>query len=151
MINIKKVLFPTDFSENSNYAFDYARDLSQKLGARLYILHVIHELIDTTGFYIPNISLDQLQKDLEEGAEKMMGKFLKEKMGDFKDYEFMNVIGLPHIEILQAARDKKIDMIVMGTHGRTGIDKVLFGSTAEKVVKKAPCPVLTVRHEGTEK
>lgn len=151
MINIKKVLFPTDFSENSNYAFDYALGLSQKLGARLYILHVIHELIDTTGFYIPNISLDQLQKDLAEGAEKMMGKLCKERMGDFKDYECMNVIGLPHIEILQAAKDQKIDMIVMGTHGRTGIDRVLFGSTAEKVVKKAPCPVLTVRHEGTEK
>ncbi|MBI4746466.1 MAG: universal stress protein [Deltaproteobacteria bacterium] len=146
MINIKKVLFPTDFSENSNYAFDYAVGLAQKLGARLYLLHVIHELIDTTGFYIPNISLDQLQKDLEKGAEEMMGKFCGEKLGDFKDYESMNIIGLPHIEILSMARDKGMDMIVMGTHGRTGIDRVLFGSTAEKVIKKAPCPVLTVRY-----
>ncbi|MEK6726739.1 MAG: universal stress protein [Deltaproteobacteria bacterium] len=146
MINIKKVLFPTDFSENSNYAFDYALDLAQKLGARLYILHVIHELIDTTGFYIPNISLDELQKDLEKGAEKMMEKFCKDRMGDFKEYECINIIGLPHIEILSVAKEKGIDMIVMGTHGRTGIDRVLFGSTAEKVVKKAPCPVLTVRH-----
>ena len=95
MINIKKVLFPTDFSENSNYAFDYALDLAQKLGARLYILHVIHELIDTTGFYIPNISLDELQKDLEKGAEKMMEKFCKDRMGDFKEYECINIIGLP--------------------------------------------------------
>lgn len=146
MINIKKVLFPTDFSENSNYAFDYAVGLAQKLGARIYILHVIHELIDTTGFYIPNISLDQLQKDLEKGAEEMMGMFCGERMGDFKDYEWMNVIGLPHIEILNVAKEKGIDMIVMGTHGRTGIDRVFFGSTAEKVLKKAPCPVLTVRH-----
>ena len=146
MINIKKVLFPTDFSENSNYAFDYAVGLAQKLNARLYVLHVIHELIDTTGFYIPNISLDQLQKDLEKGAEEMMDKFCGERMGDFKDYEPMNVIGLPHIEILSVAKEKGIDMIVMGTHGRTGIDRVLFGSTAEKVLKKAPCPVLTVRH-----
>lgn len=146
MINIKKVLFPTDFSENSNYAFDYALDLAQKLGARLYILHVIHELIDTTGFYIPNISLDELQKDLEKGAEKMMEKFCKDRMGDFKEYECINIIGLPHIEILSVAKEKGIDMIVMGTHGRTGIDRVLFGSTAEKVLKKAPCPVLTVRH-----
>lgn len=146
MINIKKVLLPTDFSENSNYAFDYAVGLAQKLNARLYVLHVIHELIDTTGFYIPNISLDQLQKDLEKGAEEMMDKFCGERMGDFKDYERMNVIGLPHIEILSVAKEKGIDMIVMGTHGRTGIDRVLFGSTAEKVLKKAPCPVLTVRH-----
>ncbi len=148
MINIKKVLFPTDFSENSNYAFDYAVGLAQKLGARLYVLHVIHELIDTTGFYVPNISLDQLQKDLEKGAEDMMEKFSRERLGDFKDYERMNVIGLPHIEILSVAKEKGIDMIVMGTHGRTGIDRVLFGSTAEKVVKNAPCPVLTVRHPG---
>lgn len=145
MISIKKILFPTDFSENSNHASDYAVDLAQKLGARLYILHVIHELIDTTGFYIPNISLDQLQKDLEQGAEEMMNKFCREKMGDFRDYESTSVIGLPHIEILNMAKEKGVDIIVMGTHGRTGIDRVLFGSTAEKVVKKAPCPVLTVR------
>lgn len=148
MANIKKILFPTDFSDNSNYAFDYALDLAKKFGARLYILHVIHELIDTTGFYVPNISLDQLQTDLVKGAEEMMDRFIKEKMGDFKEYETMNIIGLPHIEVMNVAKDKGIDMIVMGTHGRTGIDRVLFGSTAEKVVKKAPCPVLTVRHPG---
>lgn len=148
MTNIKNILFPTDFSENSNYAFDYALDLAKKFGARLYILHVIHELIDTTGFYVPNISLDKLQNDLVKGAEEMMGRFIKERMGDFKEYETMNIIGLPHIEVMNVAKDKGIDMIVMGTHGRTGIDRVLFGSTAEKVVKKAPCPVLTVRHPG---
>lgn len=148
MEKIQKILFPTDFSDNSNYAFDYALDLAKKFGARLYILHVIHELIDTTGFYVPNISLDQLQTDLVKGAEEMMDRFIKEKMGDFKEYETMNIIGLPHIEVMNVARDKGIDMIVMGTHGRTGIDRVLFGSTAEKVVKKAPCPVLTVRHPG---
>lgn len=145
MINIKKVLFPMDFSENSKYAFDYALDFSKKFGARLYLLHVIHELIDTTGFYVPNISLDSLQADLEKGAKEMMDRFCAERMADFKEYESINVIGLPHIEILQVAKDKGIDMIIMGTHGRTGIDRVLFGSTAEKVVKKAPCPVLTVR------
>lgn len=148
MEKIQKILFPTDFSDNSNYAFDYALDLAKKFGARLYILHVIHELIDTTGFYVPNISLDQLQTDLVKGAEEMMGRFIKEEMGDFKEYETMNIIGLPHIEVMNVARDKGIDMIVMGTHGRTGIDRVLFGSTAEKVVKKAPCPVLTVRRPG---
>lgn len=146
MINIKNILFSTDFSENSNHAFDYAIDLASRLGARLYILHVIHELIDTTGFYVPNISLDQLQKDLEKGAEEMMAKFCREKLGDFKEYECINVIGLPHLEILNMAKEKGMDMIIMGTHGRTGIDRVLFGSTAEKVVKKAPCPVLTVRN-----
>lgn len=145
MEKIEKILFPTDFSDNSNYALDYALTIANKFGARLYILHVIHELIDTTGFYIPNISLDQLQGDLIKGAGEMMGKLVKEKMGDFKDYETANIIGLPHIEILNMAKDKGVDMIVMGTHGRTGIDRVLFGSTAEKVVKKASCPVLTVR------
>lgn len=142
---VKKILFPTDFSENSNYALDYALELSKKFGARLCILHVIHELIDTTGYYIPNISLDQLQRDLVKGAEEMMGKIIREKVGDFKDYETMNIIGLPHIEIMNVAKEKDIDMIVMGTHGRSGIDRVLFGSVAEKVVKKSPCPVLTVR------
>ena len=146
MEKINKILFPTDFSENSNYAFDYALTLAKKFGARLYLLHVIHELIDTTGYYIPNISLDQLQSDLVKGAEEMTGKFIREKMGDFKDYETINTTGLPHIEILNMAKEKEMDMIVMGTHGRTGIDRVLFGSTAEKVVKKASCPVLTVRH-----
>ena len=148
MTNIKTILFPSDFSENSNHAFGYALDLAKRFGAKLYVLHVIHELIDVTGFYVPHISIDQLQGDMIKSAEDMMEKFCKEKMGDFKDYETMNIIGLPHIEILRVSEEKGANMIVMGTHGRTGIDRVLFGSTAEKVVKKASCPVLTVRQPG---
>lgn len=148
MTNIKNILFPTDFSENSDYAFGYALDLARKYGAKLHIVHVIHELIDVTGFYVPHISIDKLQEDMIKSAEEMMKKFCREKIGDFKDYETTSIIGLPHIEILRIAEEKGVSMIVMGTHGRTGIDRVLFGSTAEKVVKKASCPVLTVRHPG---
>jgi nucleotide-binding universal stress UspA family protein len=144
-MKIEKILFPTDFSENSEYAFDYALDFAKRFGARLHIVHVIHELIDVTGFYVPHISIDKIQEDMIKSADEMMKRFIGEKIGDFKDFETLNIIGLPHVEILNVARDKGVDMIVMGTHGRTGIDRVLFGSTAGKVVKKASCPVLTVR------
>lgn len=151
MEKIENILFPTDFSVNSSYAFDYALDLAKKYGTRLYILHVVHELIDTTGYYVPNVSLVELQDDLLKGAKEMMEKFCKDRMGDFENFETVNTIGLPHLEILNFAKDNGVGMIVMGTHGRTGIDRVLFGSVAEKVVKKALCPVLTVRYQGSKK
>lgn len=145
MKQLNKILFATDFSENSAHAFDYAVTLAKKFDARLLIIHVINEPVDLRGFYVPHVSFENLEKEIEEGAEKMMQKFCSAAIDDFSNYETAIVGGIPYEEILKKAGDEMVSLIVMGTQGRSGIDHLLFGSTAERVVRKAKCPVMTVR------
>ncbi|KAF0221526.1 MAG: UspA domain-containing [Geobacteraceae bacterium] len=145
MKQFDKILFATDFSENSELAFDHAYTLARKFNARLIIIHVINEPVDLRGFYVPHISFEKLEKEIEEGAEKMMEKFCRTKIKDYTNYETVIVAGIPYEEILKKAEEEKVSLIVLGTQGRSGIDHFLFGSTAERVVRKSICPVMTVR------
>ena len=140
-----KILTAIDFSENSDYAFDYALTLAKQFDSQLTILHVINEPVDLRGFYVPHISFEQLEKEIEEGAEKMMAKFCSSKMGDFTNFTTSIVTGIPYEVIIRSAREAAASLIVLGTHGRTGLDHLIFGSTAERVVRGASCPVLTIR------
>jgi nucleotide-binding universal stress UspA family protein len=145
MKQFEKILFANDFSENSEHAFDYALALAKQFNARLMIIHVINEPVDLRGFYVPHISFEKLEKEIEEGAEKMMQKFCRTRAKDFTNYETVIIAGIPYEEILKKAEEEKVSLIVMGTQGRKGIDHFLFGSTAERVVRNAKCPVMTVR------
>lgn len=145
MKQFEKILFATDFSENSEHAFDYAYALAQKFGSQLIILHVINEPVDLRGFYVPHVSFENLEKEIEEGAEKMMQKFCRTKIKDFSNYKANIVTGIPYEEILKKADEENVSLIVLGTQGRSGIDHLLFGSTAERVVRKSARPVMTVR------
>ena len=140
-----KILFANDFSENSEHAFDYALTLAKQFNSRLIIIHVINEPVDLRGFYVPHISFEKLEKEIEEGAEKMMQKFCRTRAKDFTNYETLIVAGIPYEEILKKADEEKVSLIVLGTQGRKGIDHFLFGSTAERVVRNAKSPVMTVR------
>lgn len=140
-----KILTAVDFSENSECAFDYALMLAKQFNAELSIIHVINEPVDLRGFYVPHISFEQLEKEIEEGAAKMMDAFCAEKLGSYAHYTTAIVTGIPYDEITAAASRIDASLIVLGTHGRTGLDHILFGSTAERVVRSASCPVLTVR------
>lgn len=139
------ILIAIDFSENSTYAFDYALTLARQFNAELTVMHVINEPIDLRGFYVPHISFEQLEKEIEAGATGMMEKFCQEKMGDFRNYKTSIVNGIPYEEIIRKAKDIDASLIVLGTHGRTGLDHIIFGSTAERVVRSSPCPVLSIR------
>jgi nucleotide-binding universal stress UspA family protein len=145
MMEIKSILFPTDFSEGSSQALQYAVDMSKKYGAKLYVVHVIYDIAKATGWYVPHVSMDQMYKDIEEGAKKELDRFGVKELNGLKSLDRSVVMGVPHEEIINFAKKNKIDIIVMGTHGRKGIDRILFGSTAAQVVRFAPCPVLTVR------
>ena len=145
MEKFNKILFALDFSENSEHAFDYAFSLARNYNARLVLIHVIQEPVDLSGFYVPHISFDKLEKEIEEGAEKMIKKFCDNMLRDYTNYETAIVAGIPYQEILKKAEDENVSLIVMGTQGRKGIDHLLFGSTAERVVRNAKCPVMTVR------
>ena len=147
----EKILTAIDFSESSDFAFEYALTLARQFQAELTVMHVINEPVDLRGFYVPHISFEQLEKEIEEGAEKMMEKFCQTKMGDFTKYATAIVAGIPYEEILRKAEETGASLIVLGTHGRTGIDHLIFGSTAERVVRSATCPVLTIRLPVIEK
>lgn len=151
MRTFEKILVAIDFSENSAYAFDYALTLARAFDSHLTIMHVINEPVDLRGFYVPHISFDQLEKEIEAGAVTMMEKFCSEKLGDFTSYETALVTGIPYEEINRKAAEINASLIVLGTHGRTGLDHIIFGSTAERIVRVAPCPVLTIRLPSTEK
>jgi nucleotide-binding universal stress UspA family protein len=145
MKKFNKILFAADFSEISEFAFDYALTLAKTFNSRLIIIHVINEPVDLRGFYVPHISFDTIEREIALSAEKMMDKFCSKNTKDYDNYDKFIVSGIPYEEILKKADEEKVDLLVMGTHGRAGIDHLLFGSTAERVVRKATCPVMTVR------
>jgi nucleotide-binding universal stress UspA family protein len=145
IMEIKTILFPTDFSEGAANALKYAVDIAKRYGAKLHMLHVIYDIAKASGAFVPHISMDQMYKDIEAGAKKELEKFGLEDLSGMKDMERSVITGVPHDEIVKFATKNKIDLVVIGTHGRSGIDRILFGSTAAQVVRNAPCPVLTVR------
>lgn len=144
-MDIKSILFPTDFSEGSSIALEYAIDLAKRYNAKLYLIYVIYDLVKVAGWYVPHVSVDQMYKDLEKGAQKEIERFGLEEMRGLKGVERTVIRGIPHEAIVKFAKENKVDLIVMGTHGRKGVGRILFGSTAAQVVRFAPCPVLTVR------
>jgi nucleotide-binding universal stress UspA family protein len=144
-MEIKSILFPTDFSEGSAEALKYAVEFANRYGAKLYVLHVIYDVAKASGWYVPHVSMDAIYKDIQEGARKELDNFGVNELGGLKNIERIVLTGVPYQEIMNCAVKNKIDMIIIGTHGRTGIDRILFGSTAAQVVRNAPCPVLTVR------
>lgn len=145
-----EIVTAIDFSENSDHAFSYALTLARQFDAHLTILHVINEPVDLRGFYVPHISFEQLEKEIEESAQAMMEKFCQEKLAEFNNYSTSLVTGIPCDEIVKAAQACNASLIVVGTHGRTGLDHIIFGSTAERVVRTASCPVLTVHLPQSE-
>ncbi|MBI5640926.1 MAG: universal stress protein [Nitrospirae bacterium] len=144
-MEIKRILFATDFSEGSSHALPYAVDMAKQYGARLYFVYVIYDVAKTAGWYVPHVSIDEVYKDMEKSAKAELEKSFIDEMRGFKDMEHVVLKGIPYEEITKFAAENKIDLIVLGTHGRRGIDRMLFGSTAEQVVRNAPCPVLSVR------
>ncbi len=144
-MEIRKILFATDFSEGSSNALPYAADMAKLYGAKLYLIHVIYDVAKTAGWYVPHSSIDEIYADMKKAAEAELAKTFTDEMRGLKEIERLVMTGIPHEEITRFAEVEKIDLIVVGTHGRRGIDRMLFGSTAEQVVRNASCPVLSVR------
>lgn len=151
MKRFEKILVATDFSEYAEVACDYALTLAVTFDASITVLHVINEPVDLRGFYVPHISFEQLEKEIESGAASMLEKFCSDNLKEFKNYRTMTVTGVPYEEIIRVASELEASLIVIGTHGRTGLDHLIFGSTAERVVRNAPCPVMTIRLPAAER
>jgi nucleotide-binding universal stress UspA family protein len=149
-MQIKTILFPTDFSQGARAAMDHAVSLAKDYDAKLILLYVLQD-ISIAEWYIPTtLSVTDLVEDMQRSAKSEIDKWGSEVAAEARDVEKLIVRGVPFVEIIKTAKDRNADLVVIGTHGRTGIDHMLFGSTAEKVVRKAPCPVLTVRIAGRE-
>ncbi|MEO5356469.1 MAG: universal stress protein [Nitrospirae bacterium YQR-1] len=144
-MEIRKILVPTDFMEGASWAADYASDLAKRYGASIYVFHVIYDVAGAVGWYLPQLSYDEFYKDIEENAQKELQLIYEQQLKDVESVSRHIARGNPADEILKFADTNSIDLIVMGTHGRKGIDRMIFGSTAEKVVRNAKCPVLTTR------
>jgi nucleotide-binding universal stress UspA family protein len=144
-MKVETILFPTDFSEGSFHALPYAVDLTRHYHARLYILHIIYDFTKATDSHVPHISADEIYNEMLDWAQKEIESCCIEEIRGLNNVEKVVHKGVPYEEIIKFAADNKIDMIVMGTYGRVGLERFIFGSTAERVVRKAPCPVMTVR------
>ena len=148
MIRLAKLLVPTDFSEDSEQAARYAVELAKRFQAEIHCIHVVDipaDLLSTSAYYMTGPSdqfIDQIREESKKNLEAFAGKNLE---GAQVQTAFLE--GSPFVEIIRYARDQQIDLVVIATHGRTGLKHVLFGSVAEKVVRKAPCPVLVVKRE----
>jgi len=145
MLEIKRILFPIDFTENTSKVLPYALSVSEKYDAVVYLLHVVEDLTKWGGgSYIPHIPLDQYQEKALKGAEKALDTVCEEQLQECPNFQKRTLSGDPAQEILKTIESEKIDMVIMGTHGRKGLEHVFFGSVAENVVKKSPVPVLTI-------
>ena len=145
MIKLRKVLVPTDFSESARHALTYGTSFAREYEAELTLLHVVENL--TVGY-----ASDLFPVPMQEVFQEISGYAKTElaKLGAQAREKNVSVVehvaqGKPSAEIIRFARETEIDMIVLGTHGKGMLDQALFGSTTERVVRRAPCPVLTVR------
>jgi len=142
----KKVLFCTDFSENADYAFDFAYGIAKRDKGLLYILHILpenpHQAYAES--YITGEDLEKLQRAIEEDLDNKYKEHYIKKIENGTKFEIVTISGREDEEILKFAKDEHVDIIVMGTHGRTGIEHVVFGSVAEKVLRHSPFPVFII-------
>ncbi len=146
MVTIRKVLFPTDFSEASEAAWGFALSFAKEFRAEVVLLHVVPEPPRLAEAYEMGFTPERFTQAAIEEARHLMADMIA-KAADWEVRITPQVRqGVEFREIIQAAREAAADLIVMGTHGRTGLAHALIGSVAEKVVRKAPCPVLTVKH-----
>ena len=140
----KNTLFPIDFSECSEKVFPYAFDMAKKFNTKLHLLFVARDMSYLTMLAIPRDQLMNTATEIARAGENQMKAFCDKHLSDFPNHETKVVTGDPADEIMKFADEQDIDLIVMATHGRKGLDRTLMGSVADHVIKNAPVPVLIV-------
>lgn len=141
-----KILVPTDGSDESEVAVEHAESLAEKYDAEIHFLYVADVRTQNTGNIMPNL-MSELEEAGEEATEKLADEANSRNLKTVTEVRK----GVPHLELNDYTDENGIDLVVMGTHGRTGLDRVLLGSVTEKMVRKCKKPVMTVRKEETGK
>lgn len=143
-MKFKKILFPVDLSEASPKIVPFVRSIAEKFDSKVHILFVARVFQYFTSIYVPHPSIDIFENEIFEGAQKSLREFTGKYFKDTDRIKTAVVKGDAAEEILNYIKKEGIDLLIMGTHGRKGLDKVIFGSVAEKVSKTAPVPVMLV-------
>ncbi|HEY2154786.1 MAG TPA: universal stress protein [Isosphaeraceae bacterium] len=157
MLEFRSILAPTDFSEHASKALRYAAALAERFGATLHLLHVLPEVVPMAPDLVagaPDLVIatalpPEYYRDTEAESLEALGRVLDPSWGAVASVERAVRLGDPVEEIIDYAAEQRIDLIVIATHGRTGLGHVLLGSVAEQIVRHSPCPVLTIRDRTT--
>jgi nucleotide-binding universal stress UspA family protein len=142
---IKNILVPIDFSDYSKNALRYAVQFAKNFQAKMYLIYVVEPMIYPADFSMGQVAIPSMDADLQNRAEEELKNLANSFIDSSLEIETLIKTGKPFVEINETAKEIDADLIIMATHGHTGVEHLLFGSTAEKVVRKAPCPVLTLR------
>ena len=141
---LKRILVPIDFSEHSKNALTYAASFAKTFDAELLLVYVVEPTVYPADFGFGQVVPPAIEKEVRERGSKGLDQLVKQQIAVGVKARAIIRTGKPFLEIIDTAREQEIDLIIIATHGHTGVEHILFGSTAEKVVRKAPCPVLVV-------
>lgn len=144
-IQLQRILVPIDFSEFSKNALKYAIPFARQFGASVDLLYVVEPAIYPADFSFGQVGFPNVEEELRKRGTEELETLMKKEIGRRLPARFSVRTGKPFYEINQYAKEEDVDLIIIATHGHSGVEHILFGSTAEKVVRKAPCPVLVVR------
>jgi len=150
-MNKETLLVATDFTPFSEEALIFAGNLADKLEAQLLLLHVIHDPAEAPGFYVQKMKKKKFLRSMEEAANEMMDAFLEKMKKAYPDQTSIQeaipllVVGTPVSRIIEIAEKRQANMIIVGSHGRTGLSRALIGSKAERLVRLSPIPVIVIK------
>jgi nucleotide-binding universal stress UspA family protein len=148
-IHLRRILVPTDFSDHADHAFMHAAAIAMWSGAELLVLHVVEKFMDHSLLYSDvwpfQKPVNQYYRELEERTARRLERKVRDRVGDEVAIRVIVATGSPSPEIVAAADREEVDIIVIATHGRGGLAQALLGSTTERVLRKAHCPVLVIR------
>ncbi len=147
LFSIKKILVPVDFSEHSKKAVQYAASFAKQFKANLQLMFVVEPTIYPSDFAIGQLTFPNIENELHQRAEDEMENLVKWEILNGLKVEKIIKDGIPFVEVTTRAKEDCVDLIILATHGHSGVEHILFGSTAEKIVRKAPCPALVVRSD----
>ncbi|MBI5463624.1 MAG: universal stress protein [Ignavibacteriales bacterium] len=142
---LRHILVPIDFSEHARHALRYAISFASRFGASLDLLYVVEPAVYPADFSLGQVGFPEVEEEMRKRGVEELANIVRKEIGKGLHTRTTVRVGKPFFEINQFAAEREMDLIIIATHGHTGIEHVLFGSTAEKVVRKAPCPVLVVR------
>jgi len=144
-LEIKKILVPIDFSDYSKSSLKYAASFANKFNSEITLIYVVEPVIYPPDFSMGQIAIPSVNAEWDLKAKEELEKLGKQEIPENIKISIKINTGKPFLEIIDTAVEENIDLIIIATHGHSGVEHILFGSTAEKVVRKAPCPVLTLR------
>jgi nucleotide-binding universal stress UspA family protein len=144
-LNINKILVPIDFSDYSKNTLKYSVNFSKTFNADLILVYVVEPVIYPPDFSMGQIAIPSVDLEMDKRAEEELKSLANKEIPSNINIKTIIKTGKPFIEIIETASEEDVDLIIIATHGHSGVEHILFGSTAEKVIRKAPCPVLTLR------